>query len=610
MPTDDSRDPTDRDGPEETRSNDAADSQQNPDVGNGVDRLYEQVRRPPDPDATVSHQFLAEVGAAAWSEQLSHLQKALGGRFEFHECVARREDRVVFRAFQRVLEREVAVKVVFHRDGGDAELFRLCTEAKRVARIKNVEQIVEVYDAGVECVGTNDAFAWYSMEWIDSPDLSSALTPQTRLPWQTAFRLMIDALNGLQNIQGAYGLCHNDIKPSNLFRVAEDKIKICDFGLAGFLFQGPDNGSFLGTLPYLPPEGWQIPQRLNTPYSENYMVGATLAALLSGRTPFAELAVSFDQASLHDHPLRQVHRDGRIAEILPGDLPAAVRDIVRKATDPDPTKRYQSVSEFRDVLKACLRRDAATSVAPALLPKTAGRPQRWLMAGAGGILVLLVLAFLYSGTNSSAPPPEYKARFVLWLCGQGDEMLKDRVPVGGPGTLPLRPGSQVYFEGKQTQGPPAHPYLIWIDSTGEPSLYFPEAWAATGRPPVPPKLKEVRLPRDKICGPLGQSPTGCEAILFLVRTTPLTKEDNLALNALLTQARKHWSRPSELPHSAIWLDNGFYAQDKDMGPLKKELARDGDHPYQQLEALMLAVKKQKLADCSYAIGYPFMNPKE
>jgi serine/threonine-protein kinase len=189
----------------------------------------------------------------------------------------------VFRGIDTGLNRRVAIKILSekHRDSPELRA-RFVREGRAVAAISH-PNVVQVF-----ATGTYDERPYIAMEFLEGTDLGASVEQKGPLSSIEAAHAVLDAAQGLAAASKA-GLIHRDVKPSNLVRVADGKVKVTDFGLAKPLDPGSEPaltamGVVVGTPDYIAPEqarGEPIDERVDI-----YALGGSLYFLLTGIPPF------------------------------------------------------------------------------------------------------------------------------------------------------------------------------------------------------------------------------------------------------------------------------------------------------------------------------------
>ncbi len=208
----------------------------------------------------------------------------LGGRYRLVEPVGKGGMGQVWRGYDDVLEREVAVKGVLLPDGlpgteHDYLVARTTREAQAAARLHH-PGIVAVYDT-VPC----DGMPWIVMEFISGPSLAQVIAQNGPLRWERAAALGAHLADALAHAHAA-GVVHRDLKPANVL-LAGSRTVLTDFGVARLLdatTQLTSTGKILGTPHYMPPE--QIEGHSIQAAVDLWALGATLYHAVEGCPPF------------------------------------------------------------------------------------------------------------------------------------------------------------------------------------------------------------------------------------------------------------------------------------------------------------------------------------
>ena len=248
---------------------------------------------------------------------------------------------MVYRAYDQVLEREVAVKTLTVEGSVDEESRRrFQIEAKAAARLQH-PNIITVYE-----LGEDRGLPFIAMELLPGTDLEALMRSGEPLMLQEKLDLVIQVCRGLAYAHD-HKIVHRDIKPSNV-RVLEDgSVKIMDFGIAKLGETGvTKTGMMVGTVHYMSPE--QIRGETLDGRSDLFSVGVILYELLAGRRPFVGKAVTEVLYKIvHDEP----------AELEPGDLgpeAAGLRETVRRVLAKSREKRPATAAVLADELSRML----------------------------------------------------------------------------------------------------------------------------------------------------------------------------------------------------------------------------------------------------------------
>ncbi len=259
-------------------------------------------------------------------------------RYEIRARLGEGVSAVVYRAWDRELRREVALKVLHEiavtNDVG-RERFRRETQAAAGLAHPNV---VAVYDAGEEA-----GRLYCVMELIDGRLLREALQ-DAALSEDARLRLIEGAARGLAAAH-ARGIVHRDIKPANILVTASGDPKVADFGLAHLMDQElTRSGATLGTPQYMSPEQVRGKPRDITPATDVYGLGAVLYEALTGVPPHAgETMIDLYEAIARDEPLPPRRRNPRISPVL--------ETVMLQALQKDPGRRYPDAGAFAEDLR-------------------------------------------------------------------------------------------------------------------------------------------------------------------------------------------------------------------------------------------------------------------
>jgi len=298
----------------------------------------------------------------------------INGRYELGRRIGRGGMAEVFVARDRLLDRPVAVKILFAEFAKDplfVERFR--REAMSAASL-NHPNIVGVYDWGQV-----DTTYYIAMEYVQGRTLADILQKHERLSVLQACDIALDIASALSSAHGA-GVAHRDIKPANVIVSATGHVKVADFGIAraigAAVEQGlTQTGAVMGTATYFSPEQAQGAQP--DPRSDLYSLGIIMYEMLAGAPPFTgENAISIAYKQVHDMPVPLRTKN---PEISP-----AFSAIVMKCLAKDPQRRYPTALALADDLRrfvdgkevlALLDERAATNDAGATtqLPLVEGR---------------------------------------------------------------------------------------------------------------------------------------------------------------------------------------------------------------------------------------------
>lgn len=263
----------------------------------------------------------------------NYVGKRLDGRYEIQEIVGVGGMSVVYKAYDNVDDRVVAVKIL--KDEfltNDDFVRRFKNESKAIALLSH-PNIVKVYD-----VSFGEKLQYIVMEYVDGITLKEYIQKQGAITWNDALFFTTQILKALQHAHDK-GIVHRDIKPQNIILLPNGNIKVADFGIARFSRSETRTltDTAIGSVHYISPE--QAKGEFTDEKADIYSVGVVLYEMLAGKVPFeAESAVSV--------ALMQLQNNAKsLTEINP-DIPLGLEQICIHAMEKDPKDRYQSATEM------------------------------------------------------------------------------------------------------------------------------------------------------------------------------------------------------------------------------------------------------------------------
>ena len=284
----------------------------------------------------------------------------------------------VYKGTQPGLDRPVAIKILFSQVAIDDQAIRRFRREARILAKLHHPGIVAVYDFDP----TTDGHLYFVMEYVDGTDLRQRLNGPG-LARGEALELIVQICEALSAAH-QQGVIHRDIKPENVLITREGRVKLVDFGLARPCFEEnvtrlTMTNMLLGTPDYMSPEQ---ETGLGDHRADIFALGVMFYEMLTGKCPRGAFLP----------PSGKVAVDGRIDE------------VVLKALQEDPARRYQKVSE----MQAALNLIRATPIKPPRVknatPQVHRRsPFRLGAVGAAGALVLMSLLVLLIWNKNAAP---------------------------------------------------------------------------------------------------------------------------------------------------------------------------------------------------------------
>jgi serine/threonine protein kinase len=287
--------------------------------------------------------LLMQQEAVRGEREDSYLGKEILGHIVIQDVAGVGAMGRVYKAFQRGIDRHVAVKILHKELSSNSQLVaRFNREAKVASKLVH-PNVVQVYLAGQLA----DGALYIVMEYLDGLSLASVLSAATRkpLPLDRALRIMAQLSDAVGEAH-AQGVVHRDLKPENVMLVTrgtdQEFLKVLDFGIARLTVNEQSvataTGLIFGTARYISPEG---AQGLHvTPAGDVYALATLAYQMLSGRTPFdAEQAVALMIQQIHERP-----KD--LSEVTDGRVAAPLAQAIMKNLAKDPKDRDQDARAF------------------------------------------------------------------------------------------------------------------------------------------------------------------------------------------------------------------------------------------------------------------------
>ena len=269
--------------------------------------------------------------------------KLLGNRYEIIEKIGNGGMATVYKATDKILKRNVAVKILRDEFTTDEEFIkRFEGEAQSAARLTH-PNIVSIYDVGVE-----ENLYYIVMELIQGKTLKEIIIEERGpLPWKWSVNVAIQIASALE-VAHRNNIIHRDIKPHNIIITEDGIAKVTDFGIAKAVSNSTITafGTTIGSVHYFSPE--HARGGFTDAKSDLYSLGVVMYEMMTGKVPFdADTPVSVALKHMQEEPEEPI-------EINP-NVPTAVNKIIMKALQKDTTLRYQSSTEMLLDLRKALK---------------------------------------------------------------------------------------------------------------------------------------------------------------------------------------------------------------------------------------------------------------
>jgi serine/threonine protein kinase len=265
----------------------------------------------------------------------------LAGRYEILEPLGKGGMGVVYKARDRVLDEDVAIKVLRPDVAASPEISRRFLAEIKLARAVSHKNVCRIHE-----YGEDRGLQYISMAFVDGVDLKRILRERGSLPADEAYDVALQVAEGLQAIHDE-GIVHRDLKTPNLMMDSRRVVRLMDFGIAkqweadtaAALTQ---LGQIVGTPEYMSPE--QVRGEKLDARSDIYALGIVLYELFTGQTPFrSETPIAMLMKHLHEAPAFE----GAAAE----KIPVALVPVLRKALAKSREERFSSVRELGEALR-------------------------------------------------------------------------------------------------------------------------------------------------------------------------------------------------------------------------------------------------------------------
>lgn len=259
--------------------------------------------------------------------------KRLDGRYEIREIIGVGGMSVVYKAYDNIDDRIVAIKILKDEYLTNEEFKRRFKNESKAIAVLSHPNIVRVYN-----VSFGDRLQYIVMEYVDGITLKEYIEQQGVINWKEAVHFMGQILAALQHAHDK-GIVHQDIKPQNIMLLQDGTIKVADFGIARFSRLDSDTTSenAIGSVHYISPE--QARGEMTDDKADIYSVGVVMYEMLTGKLPFqSDSAVSVAIMQLQQDPKRP-------RDIIP-TLPLGLEQITIRAMQKNPNDRYGSAAEM------------------------------------------------------------------------------------------------------------------------------------------------------------------------------------------------------------------------------------------------------------------------
>lgn len=259
--------------------------------------------------------------------------KRLDGRYEIQEVIGVGGMAVVYKAYDNIDDRTVAVKILKDEYLANEEFRRRFKNESKAIAVLSHPNIVKVFN-----VSYGDRLQYIVMEHVEGITLKEYIEQQGKLGIKETVHFTIQILRALQHAHDK-GVVHRDIKPQNIMLLSNGNIKVTDFGIARFSYSDTKTmtDSAIGSVHYISPE--QARGDITDDRADIYSVGVVMYEMLTGQLPFQ----SDNSVSV---ALMQLQTDPKLPRELNSSIPVGLEQIVMHAMQKNNKDRYQSAAEM------------------------------------------------------------------------------------------------------------------------------------------------------------------------------------------------------------------------------------------------------------------------
>ena len=263
----------------------------------------------------------------------NYVGKRLDGRYELQEVIGVGGMAVVYKAYDNIDDRIVAVKILKDEFLASEEFRRRFKNESKAIAVLSHPNIVKVYD-----VSYGDKLQYIVMEYVEGITLKEYIEQQGVISWKETVHFTTQILRALQHAHDK-GIVHRDIKPQNIMLLENGTIKVTDFGIARFSRSETRTmtDTAIGSVHYISPE--QARGDITDDKSDIYSVGVVMYEMLTGQLPFqSDNSVSVAIMQLQTDPVKPRE--------INSSIPEGLEQITMRAMQKNPKDRYQSAAEM------------------------------------------------------------------------------------------------------------------------------------------------------------------------------------------------------------------------------------------------------------------------
>jgi tetratricopeptide (TPR) repeat protein/predicted Ser/Thr protein kinase len=324
---------------------------------------------------------------------------SIGSRYEIVRLLGQGGMGAVYRAHDKELDRQVAIKVIRADMAANPEILRRFKQELILARQITHKNVIRIFD-----LGQAEGIKFITMEYIEGENLQSVLRQKKKLQPAEAATIIAQVCRALEAAHNE-GVIHRDLKPQNIMLDKSGRAFVMDFGIArSMLGDGmTQTGVLIGTPDYMSPE--QAKGQTLDARSDLFSTGIILYEMLSGQVPF-------DADTTMGKLWKRTNEPARPLDELDKTIPQPLSDIVRKCLEIDPQKRFASAADLLQRIEVWQGPAAGTRLVtlPVTVLPDSGK---WLAAAALGVAVTAGVLFFRSRIISRPTIPHAPVTLLI-----------------------------------------------------------------------------------------------------------------------------------------------------------------------------------------------------
>lgn len=273
----------------------------------------------------------------------------LGSRYQLLQKIGEGGMAVVYKAKCLLLNRYVAVKILKEEYSNNLEFMNKFRKEAAAAASFSANNIVNIYD-----VGSDNNINYIVMEFVNGKTLKEVIQERGRLNVDDTLSIGIQIAKALECAH-KNNIIHRDIKPHNILVTEDGTVKVTDFGIAKAVSSDTitHTSKVIGSAHYFSPE--QAKGKIVDYRTDIYSLGIVLYEMITGKVPF-------DGDSAVSVALKHIQEPVISPRLIIGSIPESLSNLILKATEKDPIRRYQTVTDLLNDLKKIQNNQSFTIV--------------------------------------------------------------------------------------------------------------------------------------------------------------------------------------------------------------------------------------------------------